>query len=489
VVGVSAERIAQELRRMLVHPSRTRAMQLALDLRVLAAVVPEAVRMRGIFQGKPMQPEGDLWDHTMLVLALLPAEPSFPLAFAALLHDVGKPSTRSIQHGRYTFHNHEQVGGTTAERIGRRLKLSNSERERITWLVRYHQYLGEAKRLREAKLKQMLAEPGIEELLALHRADALASTGDTQHVDYCDYYLESQPSGPINPPPLLTGHDLARRGLKPGPQFKILLDRAREAQLDGQIHSKREALEWIDRELQAGGVEIPDSRLEPSPVPVSGGCDQPPAAALVSGGLESAILCVELLREFPRVVPIYIRSGLRWEDAEVDALSRFLAALGNDRLDPPVLLDEPIAEVYGTHWSTIGKEIPGSDTADDAVYLPGRNLLLTIKASVWCRLRGIRALALGSLASNPFPDSTPEFFGTLEDLLNLAMSGGIRLIRPFATLHKAAVLARGRHLPLHLTFSCIDPIDGRHCGRCNKCAERKKGFSDAGMRDRTPYCH
>jgi poly(A) polymerase len=487
VVGVSAERIAQELRRMLVHPSRTRAMQLALDLRVLAAVVPEAVRMRGIFQGKPMQPEGDLWDHTMLVLSLLPAEPSFPLAFAALLHDVGKPSTRSIQHGRSTFHNHEQVGGTIAERIGRRLKLSNSERERIAWLVRYHQYLGEAKRLREAKLKQMLAEPGIEELLALHRADALASTGDTQHVDYCAYYLESQPSGPINPPPLLTGHDLARHGLKPGPQFKILLDRAREAQLDGRIHSKREALEWIDRELQAGGVEIPDSRPEPSPAPVSGGCDQPPAAALVSGGLESAILCVELLREFPRVVPIYVRSGLRWEDAEVDALSRFLAAVGDDRLDRPVLLDEPIADVYGAHWSTNGEEIPGCDTADEAVYLPGRNLLLTIKASVWCRLRGIRALALGSLGSNPFPDSTPEFFGKLEDLLNLALRGGPRLIRPFATLHKAEVLARGRHLPLHLTFSCIDPIDGRHCGRCNKCAERKRGFRDAGLIDPTSY--
>ena len=171
VVGVSAERIAQELRRMLVHPTRVRAMELALDLRVLAAIIPEAFRMRGIFQGKPMQPEGDLWDHTMLVLSLLPTDPTFTVAFAGFLHDVGKPSTRCFQQGRYTFHNHEQVGAGIAEQIGRRLKLSNSERERITWLVRYHQYLGEAKRMREAKLKRMLAEAGIEELLALHRAD------------------------------------------------------------------------------------------------------------------------------------------------------------------------------------------------------------------------------------------------------------------------------------------------------------------------------
>jgi 7-cyano-7-deazaguanine synthase len=217
--------------------------------------------------------------------------------------------------------------------------------------------------------------------------------------------------------------------------------------------------------------------------------DQSSAAALVSGGLDSAILCVDLLRRFPRAVPIYIRSGLRWEDAEIAALRRFLAEVGESRLERLVLLDEPIADVYGAHWSTIGEGIPGSETADEAVYLPGRNLLLTIKASVWCRLRGVRTLALGSLGSNPFHDSTPDFFGKLEDLLNLAMGGGLRLIRPFATLHKAEVLSRGRHLPLHLTFSCIDPQDGRHCGRCNKCAERKKGFRDAGMTDRTPYHH
>ncbi len=247
VVTVSAERIAQELRRMLVHPSRARAMDFALETGVLAAVLPQVVRMKGLFQGKPMQPEGDLWDHTLLVLSLLPPDPPFTLAFAALLHDVGKPSTRVFQYGRYTFHNHEQASARIAERVCRSLKFANAEREHITWLVAYHQYLGEAKRLRESKLKRMLAEPGIDELLTLHHADALASTGNTEHVDYCRYYLEAQPTGPINPPPLLTGHDLVRHGLAPGPQFKDLLDRVREAQLEGQIHSKKEALEWVDR--------------------------------------------------------------------------------------------------------------------------------------------------------------------------------------------------------------------------------------------------
>jgi poly(A) polymerase len=272
VLSVSAERIAQELRRMLVHPSRVRAMELALDLRLLGAVIPEAVRMKGLFQGKPMQPEGDLWDHTMLVLALLPPDPSFPLAIAAFLHDAGKPFARSFQHGRYAYHNHEQLGAAIAEQVGRRLKLSNTERERITWLVKYHQYLGEAKRLREAKLKRTLAEPGIEELLALHRADALATTGDASHIDYCWDYMRDQPSGPINPPPLLTGHDLVRHGLTPGPQFASLLERVREGQLEGQLRSKREALEWVDREVQSGAGAASAARGEPTTPATSGGC-------------------------------------------------------------------------------------------------------------------------------------------------------------------------------------------------------------------------
>jgi poly(A) polymerase len=252
ITVVAAERIAQELRRMLIHESRAVSMDLMLDTGLMGAVLPPVVAMKGIYQGKPMQPEGDLWDHVRLVLQLLPPEPSFPLAFAALLHDVGKPATRSVRNGRPSFHNHEAVGAKIAEDLCRTLKLSNQERERVKWLVEMHQYLGEAKKLREAKLKRVLATPGIEELLILHRADALASTGDASHVDYCEYYMKAEPSGPINPPPLLGGHDLARHGLVPGPQFAVLLEAVREAQLDGLIHSKREALEWIDRRLAEG---------------------------------------------------------------------------------------------------------------------------------------------------------------------------------------------------------------------------------------------
>jgi poly(A) polymerase len=254
VTSVSAERIAQELRRMLVHPSRTAAMELALDTGILAAILPSLLPMKGLFQGKPVQPEGDLWDHTMLVLSLLPSEPSFALALAALLHDVGKPATREYRHVRTTFHNHELIGARIADGVCRGLKLSNAERERVVWLVAWHQYLGEAKKMRESKLKRVLAEPGITELLALHRADALASSGNAEHIDYCERYVRVQPHGPINPPPLLTGDDLVQHGLVPGAAFKVLLEQVREAQLEGQIQSKREALEWVDRQRAAGAL-------------------------------------------------------------------------------------------------------------------------------------------------------------------------------------------------------------------------------------------
>ncbi|OJW22609.1 MAG: 7-cyano-7-deazaguanine synthase [Planctomycetales bacterium 71-10] len=210
-------------------------------------------------------------------------------------------------------------------------------------------------------------------------------------------------------------------------------------------------------------------------------------AVLVSGGIESAVLVATMLDRYERVRPIYVRCGLRWEGVELAAARSFLAAIAREGLEPLVVLDEPIRDVYGPHWSTDGPDVPDAESPDEAVYLPGRNLLLTVKAAVWCRLRGATALALGSLGSNPFPDSTDEFFRGLESVLSRAMSGGPRLLRPFAGLHKPEVVRRGAGLPLEKTFSCIRPVDRLHCGRCNKCAERRQGFREAGVADLTLY--
>jgi poly(A) polymerase len=246
IISVSKERIAQELRKMLVHASRAEAMKLALETGLVAAILPDLLPLKGMALATPGQPDGNLWEYVMRVLKSLPDNPSFTLAFAALMHDVGKLQTGTPEEGRDRFLDHGLAGARISERVCRDLKFSNAERDRITWLVTFHQYLREARQLRESKLKRILAEPGIDELLALHRAIAVATTGNTEHVDYCDYYLNAQPFGPINPPPLLTGHDLVRLGLEPGAKFAKILEQVRELQLEGQIQTKPEALEWVD---------------------------------------------------------------------------------------------------------------------------------------------------------------------------------------------------------------------------------------------------
>ena len=212
-----------------------------------------------------------------------------------------------------------------------------------------------------------------------------------------------------------------------------------------------------------------------------------PVAVLVSGGIDSAVLAVDLCRRFSTVQPIYVRFGLRWEVAELEGLRRFLDRLDMPRLAPLVVLDEPVSDVYGEHWSLGGPVVPGSESPDEAVYLPGRNLLLISKAAIWCQLRGIESLALGILASNPFPDSTFEFYHSLESTLKRGLGSRIRLIRPFEHLSKVDVMRLASGLPIESTFSCLDPADGIHCGSCNKCAERRRAFRSVALADPTPY--
>jgi 7-cyano-7-deazaguanine synthase len=208
---------------------------------------------------------------------------------------------------------------------------------------------------------------------------------------------------------------------------------------------------------------------------------------LVSGGLDSSILLAQLLKQGRRVQPIYVRCDLYWQPAELAALERFLLAVASPRLEKLVTFHLPLADVYDRHWSITGKAVPGADTPDEAVYLPGRNALLIIKAALWCQLNGISELALAPLGSNPFPDATAEFFREFSAVLNRATNGDLQIARPFAELHKQQVMELGRGYPLELTFSCIAPVDGLHCGVCNKCAERQTAFRQAGMEDPTRY--
>jgi len=208
---------------------------------------------------------------------------------------------------------------------------------------------------------------------------------------------------------------------------------------------------------------------------------------LASGGLDSCILIGHQLEQGNLVRPFYIRSGLFWEAAEHRALQRFLTAIAAPGLAPLVTLELPLSDVYGEHWSITGRNVPGSESPDDAVFLPGRNALLVIKAALWCQLHGVGQLALGTLGSNPFPDATSGFFEAIESALNRAVPARVRLVRPFDGFDKRKVMELGRRLPLELTLSCIAPLDGRHCGQCNKCAERRAAFRLLDALDPTDY--
>jgi len=225
VTVVAPERITQEWKRLLLHPNRVGGVRLTDETGLLRSVLPELKTLQGVH--RPEDAPRDLWEHSLRVLELLPNDGSFPLMLAALLHEVGEG---------------------VDERC-RALKLSNAERERVVWLIGHQNALVEPRALSEARLKRMLARPEVHDLLALQRAEALATSGDLSAVDFCEAYLLDQPQGPIDPPPLLNGKDLQAHGLRPGPDFSRWLDQIRDAQLDRLIETKGEALAYLDQTI------------------------------------------------------------------------------------------------------------------------------------------------------------------------------------------------------------------------------------------------
>jgi 7-cyano-7-deazaguanine synthase len=218
-----------------------------------------------------------------------------------------------------------------------------------------------------------------------------------------------------------------------------------------------------------------------------------PIGLLLSGGLDSSILLGHLLQQRRSVQPFYIQSQVVWQQEELRAVKRLLQTFGSKQLGADsalaelVLLELPLADLYGDHWALTGRDTPDAQSVDEAVYLPGRNLLLVIKAAVWCQLHGVGELALAVLGTSPFADAKPGFFAQFQALLDCAGPAPIRVVCPFAGMGKREVMQLGRGVPLGLTFSCIAPRRGLHCGQCNKCAERRQAFRLIGLEDPTHY--
>ncbi len=214
---------------------------------------------------------------------------------------------------------------------------------------------------------------------------------------------------------------------------------------------------------------------------------------LCSAGLDSAVLVALEARE-RLVQPVYVSVGLAWEAAEralvdrlVDALNRAPARQG--RIAPAVRLGVEMLDIYpAAHWAVRGTP-PAYESPDEEVYLEGRNIVLLAKAAVFAARERISRIALGPLAANPFPDATPEFFQAMARALSLGLDRTLEIVTPLSHLHKEDVIRLGAKLdvPFELTMSCMNPVEGRHCGKCSKCRERHYGFRDAGMEDPTKY--
>lgn len=247
VVQVSAERLQEELRVILTDREPAGALRLMDELGMLTVVLPGLEEARGCEQPENYHPEGDVFVHSILTVEKLGPHPDFVLALAALLHDIGKPEA-SRRAGPKKFNGHSTLGRDIAYKVCRRLRLPNDETERVCWLVGRHMYFKDARKMKESKLKRLFAEPGFEQLAALHHADALGSWGNLADYDYVMERRRAMTVEEMQPKLLITGNDLIAEGYRPGPIFKQVLEAVREAQLDGEVLTRDGALD-LAREI------------------------------------------------------------------------------------------------------------------------------------------------------------------------------------------------------------------------------------------------
>lgn len=241
---VSVERIANEIIRTLCEsPYPSRALELLFESGLLQELLPDVCRYRGCRQPPQFHPEGDVWQHTCLMLDAVPNPRTPTLALGILLHDVGKPVTTMMEaDGRITFRNHAPVGADMAEKILRDWKLSNDLINQVKDLVLHHMSLASVQAMRPATLRRWLSQPCFPELLELLRLDLLYSTKDLSTWQYVHDAYESFRNEPILPKPYITGHDLIAQGIKPGKALGNKLNQIYDLQLEGKIKSREEAL-------------------------------------------------------------------------------------------------------------------------------------------------------------------------------------------------------------------------------------------------------
>jgi poly(A) polymerase len=242
--AVSRERVRDELTKMLTEGRARRAFELLDETGLLAEVLPEIARMKGVEQPPQFHPEGDVWTHTLLLLAQLEAGCPLALAWGALLHDVGKPPT-FVRADRIRFNGHVDVGVAIAADVCRRFRFSNDETHQVLSLVENHMRFADAQHMKASTLKRFFRLENFPQHLELHRMDCLAGSDNLDHWNYVRGRYASMPEEAVRPKPLLTGRELIAAGYQPGAAFKEMLRAVEDAQLEGTIATPAEALAFL----------------------------------------------------------------------------------------------------------------------------------------------------------------------------------------------------------------------------------------------------
>lgn len=246
--SVSAERIHEELSKLLTEGAARRGFELLDKTRLLQQILPQISAMKGVQQPPEYHPEGDVWIHTLMMLEGLPAKVSHALAWGVLLHDVGKPPTfrpASVTGDRIRFDKHVDVGVRLGAAICKRLRFSNEETEQVLALVANHMKFKDVAQMRTSTLKRFVRLPNFDEHLELHRLDCLASHANLDAYDRVRQFVAETPPEQVKPTRLLTGDDLNEMGYAPGPTYQTMLSALEDAQLEGNLTTKEEARSFV----------------------------------------------------------------------------------------------------------------------------------------------------------------------------------------------------------------------------------------------------
>lgn len=257
ILAVSPERIRDELLKILTDVHRVRGFDLLDKSGLLAVILPEVEALKGCEQPEQFHPEGDVFVHTRMMLGLLEPGASGSQALSVLLHDIGKPPTRSFDpvDQRIRFNGHDRMGAEMAEKILTRLRFSRHEIDLVVEAVRNHMIFKDVQQMRPAKLRRFMARPNFEVELELHRVDCAGSHGDLENYRFLVNKASEFAQEPLIPPPLIRGDDLIALGLKPGPPIGQLLEAIQTAQLEGEVTTREEAFELLKSLLEAARNE------------------------------------------------------------------------------------------------------------------------------------------------------------------------------------------------------------------------------------------